>query len=85
MIPQKEKKYLFSLDVLSWFSFAKSFMESFIKECKLFFYHSYKVPYKNISSSSMELYTDPITPLLFSTFFSAAIGYIRMDDADTEV
>lgn len=60
-------------------------MESCIKECKKFKYSSYKVPYRNISSSSNDFYTDPITPMVFSTFFAAAIGYIRMDDAEAEV
>lgn len=60
-------------------------MESWRKGCKKFIYESYKVPYKNLKTSEMELYTDPITPVLFSSFFGAAIGYMRMDDAEAEL
>lgn len=55
------------------------------KNVKCLSYTSYKVPYKNLSTSQMELYTDPITPMLFSTFFGAAIGYMRMDDSEAEL
>lgn len=82
---QRGKRYWFLLDVHSWFSSVKSFTESCIKECKKYLYWRYKVPYKNISSSSMDLYTDPLTPMLFSNFFAAAIGYMRMDDVEAEV
>lgn len=46
---------------------------------------SYKVPYKNSSSSSFDFYTDALTPMVFSSFFAAAIGYMKLEDHELEL
>ena len=40
----------------------------------------YKQPYKRVNSDETDMYTDAITPMVFTSFFCAVIGYLKLEE-----